>query len=292
MLRVRADSGEKKSTKPDAKPTARKTVRKVAAADVAKGARNGAALADDGDDGKETSEAIAEILKLAKELGMTQAEAERYYRLSRLLAGGANDDKKAALRIAREMRYSKNRYDRSLALDTFKWGGAVAMPEVTSMLADEDPSIAEEAFDAWMVAFNELEDDVIRCEVIREAATAFDNESHMDAIMLELTKVDRSLAYDTVAKVLQSADSTGVGKECAKEIYEHMTDSRCDSYAEVVAEATAGGPKKERSNAEADAARLKWTLERGGLMQETGAEAPATETGTAPGAEATAPAGP
>ena len=192
--------------------------------------------------GGEISEAIKEILELVKELGIAREVAVNTWKLRKLMERGGSADRSAALRLARELRFSKNERVRRDVLDALSWASSQALPEITEMLSDPDPEIAELAFDAWMTAFNEIQDDAMRCEVIAEAAKSFDNESHMDAVMIELTKVEWDMAMSTIAQILLAQETSAAGMECAKGIYEHMTDEKYTGVEAVLAAAKAGRP--------------------------------------------------
>ena len=103
----------------------------------------------------------------------------------------------------------------------------------------------------------------MRCEIIAAAASSFDNETHMDSVMLELTKVDKAMALETIAKIIQSPESTATGAACAKAIYEHMMDKSYSSVKEVLDDAKIANSPSPMGD---DTGRLEWMMYGGTEM--------------------------
>lgn len=160
----------------------------------------------------------AELDKIMKDIVKL---SEPMIRMRRMLDSG---DRKGALHAAREMRFSESRIERRAALAVLGWIGDSALPELTSMLSDPDPEIAEEALDQWRQAMDEMETDDLRCELIIEAAKTFTDEDLLFSMMLEMTKMDDAVVQKALTDILEG-DSTSVAKNVANEIYDYIFES-------------------------------------------------------------------
>lgn len=136
---------------------------------------------------------------------------------------GLGDDA-AALALARRMRHSSNSSHRAAALDAFAWLGDKAMPDLTAMLADSDPTVAKTALDAFQQNIGDIEDESLRAEMIVEAAKLVENDSDMDAILMELVSFESpKLTVSTLDRVITAGDTTAVAKETARDTFEHFS---------------------------------------------------------------------
>ena len=129
---------------------------------------------------------------------------------------------KLALALAREMRYSGRRSDRAAAEESFAWLGTAALSDLTGMLADPDPEIAADAMTDWSQSLSAIEDEGLRCELVKEAANNFGNDEAMESILMELVKVEDYLAVQTLDEIINGSapDAT---KEIARDVYSHLS---------------------------------------------------------------------
>ena len=170
----------------------------------------------------ERGKAIEKILREAKSI--IDYEAYKAGKLSRpealreLLDSG---EKKLTLALAREMRYSGRRSDRAAAREAFGWLGTEAMSDLTGMLADPDPEIAEDAMTDWSQSLSDIEDEGLRCELIKEAANNFESDEAMESILMELVTVEDYRAVQTLDEIINGSapDAT---KEIARDVYGHL----------------------------------------------------------------------
>jgi len=144
---------------------------------------------------------------------------KRVRKMQQLLDDGKEQE---ALYEARELRLSKTREERIAAVGVLGWFGAKAMPELTEMLSDPDPLVAEEAYERWEMAYDELQSDDFRSEVIIEVSKTFDDEDKLYSLMMELTKIDRTIARTTLENIINAGDSTATAKFVAEDLHEHL----------------------------------------------------------------------
>lgn len=170
----------------------------------------------------ERGKAIEKILQEAK--AIIDFEAYKSGKLSRpaalrqLLDSG---ERKLTLALAREMRYSGRRSDRAAAGEAFGWLGTEAMSDLTGMLADPDPEIAADAMTDWSQSLSDIDDEGLRCELIKEAANNFESDESMESILMELVTVEDYRAVLTLDEIINGGapDAT---KEVARDVYSHL----------------------------------------------------------------------
>jgi len=130
-------------------------------------------------------------------------------------------DRRLAMRYARDLMDSDDIGVRHSVLDTFGWIGRDALPELTEMMMDEDAIIAQEALEYWKDSFQEIPEEADRAKIIVDLIPTLTTQVECDSILMELTKMQTPTAMDAVVSIIEGAD--GVGKECALEMYEHLT---------------------------------------------------------------------
>ena len=170
----------------------------------------------------ERGKTIEKILQEAKSI--IDYEAYKAGKLSRpsalrqLLDSG---ERKLTLALAREMRYSGRRSDRAAAGEAFGWLGTEAMSDLTGMLADPDPEIAADAMTDWSQSLSDIEDEGLRCELIKDAANNFESDESMESILMELVTVEDYRAVTTLDEIINGGapDAT---KEIARDVYSHL----------------------------------------------------------------------
>lgn len=201
----------------------------------------------------ERGKKIEKILREARTI--IDYEAYRVGKLSRpaalrqLLDSG---DVKLTLALAREMRYSGRRSDRAAAGEAFGWLGTEAMSDLTGMLADPDPEIAADAMTDWSQSLSAIEDEGLRCELIKEAANSFGGDEAMESILMELVTVEDYRAVQTLDEII-SGGAPDAAKEIARDVYSHLGGEEYVNSSE--AQALAARLKAESEEISAD--RLK-----------------------------------
>ena len=179
---------------------------------------------------------------------------KRVRKMQQLLDEGKE---KEALYEARELRLSKTREERYAAVGVLGWFGTKAMPELTEMLSDPDPLIAEEAYERWEMAYDELQSDDFRSEVIIEVSKTFDDEDKLYSLMMELTKIDRTIARTTLETIIDASDSTATAKYVAEDLHEHL-------FADITVDPNDMSPTLRRIRESNDAKRAMEAAEAQG----------------------------
>lgn len=170
---------------------------------------------------------------------------DRYKRVKIMQTLLDKGDQASALHEARELRFSGDKGERLAAVGVFGWVGPKALAELTEMLVDPEPEVADEAYEKWEMAFNELESDDFRCEIILEAAKTFEDEARLYSMMMELAKIGGDLAKDTLKQV-SNGDSTEAAKRVADDLYNHL-------FGEIFVDPENWNPTMKRLQAQRDA---------------------------------------
>ena len=192
-------------------------------------------------DDKLLKKTIEDLKKMLKD--ETDERYKRVRKMQRLLDEG---NQTAALYDARELRFSNDKVERFAAVEVFGWIGSKALPEITEMLSDPELEIANEAWEKWEMAFNELESDDFRREVILEAAKTFDDENKLYPILWKLLEMGGELAKSTLQHISEGGGFTDAAKYVAEDLYGHR-------YGEVVVDPALWNDTMKRLQAQRDA---------------------------------------
>lgn len=128
----------------------------------------------------------------------------------------------AAIRHARNLMDSENRQIRSQVLEVLAWIGHRALPEITEMINDTNPDIAEEAHSAWEQAFSEISGEHRQAAIIAETVPKLKNPDLVSAILLHATELEERIALPMLVKIIE-ANSTNFVGECARDMYKHVS---------------------------------------------------------------------
>ena len=137
----------------------------------------------------------------------------------------------AAIRLARNLMDSTNRRVRSQVLETLAWIGHRALPEITEMINDADPGIAEEALSSWEQAFSEISGEHRQAATIVETLPKLKKPDPVNAILMHATELDERVALPMLSQIID-ANVNFVG-ECAREMYSHITGGEIYESAEA-----------------------------------------------------------
>lgn len=137
----------------------------------------------------------------------------------------------AAIRLARNLMDSTNKGVRSQVLETLAWIGHRALPEITEMINDDNPSIAEEALSSWEQAFSEISGEHRQAAIIADTLPKLKRPDPVNAILMHATELDEHVALPMLSKIID-ANANFIG-ECAREMYAHITGGEIYESAEV-----------------------------------------------------------
>lgn len=127
-----------------------------------------------------------------------------------------------AIRLARNLMDSEDKSIRSQVLETLSWIGHRALSEITEMVNDSDPDIAEEALSAWDQAFSEISGEHRQAATIAETVAKFRKPDHVNAVLQHATELEERIALPMLAQIID-ANSTNFIGECAREMYKHIS---------------------------------------------------------------------
>ena len=129
----------------------------------------------------------------------------------------------AAIRLARDLMDSTNKQVRSQVLETLAWIGHRAIPEITEMINDANPDIAEEALSAWEQAFSEISGPHRQAAIIAETLPKLKSPDPVNAILMHATEFEEYVALPMLAQIIDG-NRTNFVSECAREMYSHIAD--------------------------------------------------------------------
>ena len=127
-----------------------------------------------------------------------------------------------ALRHARNLMDSTNAAIRVKAVEAFAWIGKRALPEITEMMNDQNPSVAAEAMTAWEQAFSEIDGRHRIADTISRTVSNLKNPEHVNSILLHLSDIDQDVALPTLSTIIEGNKGSFV-EESAREVYTHLT---------------------------------------------------------------------
>ena len=128
----------------------------------------------------------------------------------------------AAIRHARNLMDSESKQIRSQVLETLAWIGHRALPEITEMVNDANPDIAEEALSAWEQAFSEISGEHRQAAIIAETVPKLRNPDSVNAILHHATELEERIALPMLGKIIDANATNFVG-ECARDMYKHIS---------------------------------------------------------------------
>jgi hypothetical protein len=132
-------------------------------------------------------------------------------------------DEKGALKIARRLLDSEDADVRSRVLIVLGWIGLKALPELTQMLADKDDSVASDAFTQWKMAFEEIQEDDAKAELLVAAMGSMRHQEDMESLVMSVDQLKEDLAVAALVGIIQGENK--VAGEVAREHYAFVTQS-------------------------------------------------------------------
>lgn len=112
---------------------------------------------------------------------------------------------------------SENPAVRRAAVEAYSWQGSNLIPELTPLMADPDPEVAEVALDAVETRLDEMEDPALRFETAAAYMDTF--ASNEDA----LSMFETTLAT-AASEVIDAADDSAAAEERARENRDYVVD--------------------------------------------------------------------
>lgn len=181
------------------------------------------------------SRAIVAMLEVGDEAGEERKLTEE---ILAVLAKMTEDQRKAvkmrifldkgqkheAIRLARDLMDSPDPEVRRHVVNVLGWIGPAGLPELTAMLSDPDPLVAQTALDQWQNAFNLIEIDAEKAGVLCDLLPNLDSRAQMDLALMSVTRMRQEMALETLSEIIEGNRGTEV-ERAAVDMWNHMT---CD----------------------------------------------------------------
>ena len=134
----------------------------------------------------------------------------------------AADDEENALKVARILMNSEDADVRREVLDTLGWIGVKALPELTSMLGDDDAELAADAFEEWENAVDDISEDKSKAAMLAAGLKVMTDEDAIESAILTFDTIDDKIAVRAIAEIIESG--TPASAAVAYEHYNFVTD--------------------------------------------------------------------
>jgi HEAT repeat protein len=126
-----------------------------------------------------------------------------------------------ALQMARALMASPEAAVRSQVVTVLGWIGVKALPELTEMLADGEDYVADDALTQWKMAFDEIEGEAAKAELLVAAIGSLKKVEDMEALVMSFGQLPEGMAIRSLVQVIQSGNELAAG--VAREQYEFTT---------------------------------------------------------------------
>ena len=143
-------------------------------------------------------------------------------------------DVSRALRQARVLMDSRDAGVRSEVVAVLGWIGKRCLPELAELINDSDDSVAEAALTAWENANEEEFVESVKAANICKAIVRTDNSERINAMLMQMTGVEESVALMALDGFIASNRNT-VAALCAKDMFEHISGEIWESSDRTVA---------------------------------------------------------
>ncbi len=131
------------------------------------------------------------------------------------------EDQKGALQLARQLVEAKDAEVRSEVVGVLGWIGVKALPELSKMLGDRDPAVAQDAFEQWKTGVDEIQDDAAKGQVLVAGMLAMKDQTELESSVMEFNDLPDPVAVRSLVTIIQSQNVAA--SEVAREHYEFVT---------------------------------------------------------------------
>lgn len=132
-----------------------------------------------------------------------------------------DDEYRKIVQAARKIMDSSNPEVRREAADAFGWAGVQGIKDLQKMLTDSDPDVADDAFENWDSAVDEVEDDATRANLIADGIKNMKNQDNIESALMGLDNMDNNISVPIMVDVIQNGIPIAV--EPTLEHYEFTT---------------------------------------------------------------------
>lgn len=143
--------------------------------------------------------------------------------IAKRIQGALDDNDLDATRAAAMKAQSSSSPEvRQHAVEALGWFGKDALVELTPFLHDQDPEVAQAAFDAWDSAVDMMEDEAGRVKIAGMAMKTLTNKDSLSCVAAKLYAAENQKAsVDAIIDVIQHGNEQSA--QVAKETYESIT---------------------------------------------------------------------
>ena len=139
-----------------------------------------------------------------------------------------DEDQELAIELAKLAVKSRSVEVRSEMVDTLRWFGEKAMPELMMFIDDPDEGVRTDAMAAYQQAIYDIEEDSEKAAIIEISMRNLSDSEALEEIASELIGMDDQLAVQTLVNVIDGESKTG--RRIAKETYESVTGEEYTTF--------------------------------------------------------------
>ena len=132
-----------------------------------------------------------------------------------------DSDEAGALKLARKLMKSKESAVRSDVVAVLGAIGAKALPELTEMMDDGEADISKEAFQQWMAALDELENENLKQQMLTAKMMALEDIDTLEECVMAFSGMEEAVVINGLLPVIES--NNPIASKVAREHYEHVT---------------------------------------------------------------------
>ena len=139
-----------------------------------------------------------------------------------------DEDQELAIELAKRAVKSRSTEIRSEMVDTLRWFGDKAMPELMMFIDDSDEGVRMDAMSAYQQAIYDIDEDSEKAKIIEISMRNLADSEALEEIASELIGMDDRLAVQTLINVIGGESKTG--RRIAKETYETVTGEEYTTF--------------------------------------------------------------
>jgi hypothetical protein len=142
-------------------------------------------------------------------------------------------DERGAIEIARQLIKSEDADVRADVVDTLGWIGVKALPDLTVLLADNDPDVADEAQRKWLESLEEVDDPQARADLLKGAMSLARDEDNFQELTIAAASLPDAIAVRLYVDLIEGTQGNSVVNPLALQEYEGITGKPYATRAEA-----------------------------------------------------------
>ncbi len=128
----------------------------------------------------------------------------------------------AAIKLARELMKSDNAQIRLAVAENLGWIGLEALPELSVMINDPEKDVAESAFNYWLQAVENLEDEQQRVGLLVEGLKTVEDEFRVEEGVMMLNSLPDEVSVRALVRIIEEGNP--VASVVARDNYFFFTE--------------------------------------------------------------------